>query len=35
MSDNVNDNFSGADNERIQKLIKQFVKDIDAVISGK
>lgn len=35
MSDNVNDNFSGADNERIQKLIKQFVKDIDTVISGK
>jgi LPS O-antigen subunit length determinant protein (WzzB/FepE family) len=35
MSDNVNDNFNGADNERIQKLIKQFVKDIDAVISGK
>jgi LPS O-antigen subunit length determinant protein (WzzB/FepE family) len=35
MSDNVNDNFNRADNERIQKLIKQFIKDIDAVISGK
>jgi len=35
MSDDVNDNFNGADNERIQKLIKQFVKDIDTVISGK
>lgn len=35
MSDNVNDNFNGKENEQIQKLIKQFVKDVDAVISGK
>jgi len=35
MSDNVDDNFTGTQNEQIQKLIKQFVKEVDAVISGK
>jgi hypothetical protein len=34
MSDNVNDNFNATQNEQIQKLIKQFVKDIDAVINS-
>lgn len=34
MSEDVRDNFTGAQNEQIQKLIKQFVKDIDNVISG-
>jgi hypothetical protein len=35
MSDDVNDNFSGAKNEALQKLMKRFVKDINAVINGK
>ena len=35
MSDDVNDNFSGAENEALQKLMKRFVKDINAVINGK
>lgn len=34
MSDDVNDNFNATQNEQIQKLIKQFVKDIDAVINS-
>ena len=34
MSDNVNDNLNATQNEQIQKLIKQFVKDIDAVINS-
>ena len=33
MSDDVNDNFNATQNEQIQKLIKQFVKDIDAIIN--
>jgi hypothetical protein len=35
MSDDVNDNFSGVENEALQKLMKRFVKDINAVINGK
>ena len=35
MSDDVNDNFTGAENEALQKLMKRFVKDINAVINGK
>ena len=34
MSDDVNDNFNATQNEQIQKLIKQFVKDIDAIINN-
>ena len=34
MSDDVNDNLTSTQNEQIQKLIKQFVKDIDAVINS-
>lgn len=34
MSDDVNDNLTSPQNEQIQKLIKQFVKDIDAVINS-
>jgi hypothetical protein len=34
LSDDVNDNFNATQNEQIQKLIKQFVKDIDAVINS-
>ena len=34
MSDDVNDNFNATQNEQIQKLIKQFVKDINAVINS-
>jgi len=34
LSDDVNDNFNATQNEKIQKLIKQFVKDIDAVINS-
>ncbi len=35
LSDNVNNNLSSVQNEAIQKLIKQFVKDVDTVISDK
>lgn len=34
LSDNVNDNFNATQNEQIQKLIKQFVKNINAVINS-
>jgi hypothetical protein len=34
LSDDVNDNFNATQNEQIQKLIKQFVKDINAVINS-
>ena len=33
LSDDVNDNFNATQNEQIQKLIKQFVKNIDAIIN--
>lgn len=32
MSDDATKQFSGAENEAIQKLIKQFVKDVNAVL---
>jgi hypothetical protein len=35
MSDDVNDNFIGKQNEKLQKLMKQFVKEVQAVISEK
>lgn len=35
MSDSVVDNFTGAENEALQKLMKRFVKDINAVINSK
>lgn len=34
MSDDVNDNFNTKQTEQFQKLIKQFVKDIDAVTNS-
>lgn len=34
MSDNVNTQLSGKQNSEIQRLIKQFVKNIDAVIES-
>ena len=35
MSDDVNDNFNGTQNEELQKLIKEFVKNVNAVINSK
>ena len=34
MSDNVDHNFSGKQNEQLQRLIKQFVKEVNAVIDS-
>jgi len=34
MNDDVNHQLNGKQNEQIQKLIKQFVKDISAVIDS-
>lgn len=35
MSDDVNDNFNGTQNEVLQKLMREFVKNVDAVINSK
>jgi len=35
MSDDVNDNFNGADNIELQRLMKEFVKNVNAVIGKK
>lgn len=35
MADDVTLNFTGAENEEIQKLIKEFVKGVDAVLNKK
>jgi len=34
MSDEVNDNFIGKENEALQKLMKQFVKDVDVILKN-
>ena len=33
MSDNVNNNFNGGQNEALQNLIKEFVRNVDAIVS--
>jgi hypothetical protein len=35
MSDDATKQFDGAENEAIQKLIKQFVKDVNAVLKNR
>lgn len=35
MNDDASKQFSGAENEAIQKLIKQFVKDVNAVLKNR
>lgn len=35
MSDDVNDNFNGVDNLELQRLMKEFVKGVNAVIDRK
>lgn len=35
MSDDVNDNFNGPDNAELQRLMKEFVKNVNAVINKK
>lgn len=34
MSDDVSDNFNGKQNEKLQKLMKQFVKEINVVLEA-
>lgn len=34
MADDVTKQFSGAENEALQKLIKQFVKDVNGVLNA-
>ena len=34
MADDVNLQFNGKQNEQLQKLIKQFVKEVSAVVDG-
>lgn len=35
MSDDVNDNFTGEQNAELQRLMREFVKGVDAVLKGK
>ena len=35
MSDDVNDNFTGEQNAELQKLMKDFVSGVDAVLKAK
>lgn len=35
MADDVTANFSGAENEELQRLIREFVKGVDAVLNSK
>lgn len=35
MADDVTINFSGAENDELQRLMREFVKGVDAVLKGK
>lgn len=35
MADDVTINFNGAENEELQRLMREFVKGVDAVLKGK